>query len=93
MIHRFTISIAAVFILALFGSGVSYGEQSPEDATNPLFKEAKVKNYLPHMTWKEVEQMLGSLAFNNNVETVLINRITIDEHGKIMLDVDVHYKK
>jgi creatinine amidohydrolase len=76
MNHRFTILIAAVFILALFIGGVSYGEQGREGATNPLFKETKVKNYLPHMSWKEVEEAL------TRTDMVIIPVGSIEQHGK-----------
>jgi creatinine amidohydrolase len=76
MIHRFTIQIAAVFIFASFIGAVSYGEQGQEGATNPLFKETKVKNYLPHMTWKEVEEAL------TRTDMVIIPVGSIEQHGK-----------
>jgi creatinine amidohydrolase len=76
MSYRFRFVIAAVFILALFVGGVSYGGQSPEGPTNPLFKETKVKNYLPHMTWKEVEEAL------TRTDMVIIPVGSIEQHGK-----------
>jgi creatinine amidohydrolase len=42
---------------------------------NPLFKETKVKNYLPHMTWKEVEEAL------KRTDMVIIPVGSIEQHG------------
>jgi len=44
--------------------------------TNPLFKEEKVKNYLPHMTWKEVEQAL------KKTDMIIMPVGAIEQHGK-----------
>jgi len=42
---------------------------------NPLFKETKVKNYLPHMTWKEVEEAL------KRTDMVIVPVGAIEQHG------------
>ncbi len=44
--------------------------------TNSLFKEEKVKNYLPHMSWYEVEQAL------KKTDMVIIPVGSIEQHGK-----------
>jgi creatinine amidohydrolase len=43
---------------------------------NPLFIEKKVKNYLPHMTWPEVEEAL------KRTDVVIIPVGSIEQHGK-----------
>jgi len=44
--------------LAVYAAALAFG-MSPADAqTNPLWSEQKVKNYLPHMTRPEVEDLL-----------------------------------
>jgi hypothetical protein len=35
---------------------------APAQDTNPLFKEVKIKNYIPHMTWPEVEEAWKSIS-------------------------------
>jgi creatinine amidohydrolase len=46
------------------------------DDSNPLFRETKVANYLPHMTWAEVEEAL------TETDMVLIPVGSIEQHGK-----------
>jgi len=43
---------------------------------NPLWREAKVKNYLPHMTWPEVAGLL------TRTDMVIIPVGAIEEHGE-----------
>ena len=43
--------------------------------TNPLWQEKKVKNYLPHMTWPEVEDLL------RRSDIAIIPIASIEEHG------------
>jgi creatinine amidohydrolase len=43
---------------------------------NPLFKEIKIKNYLPHMSWYEVEEAL------KKTDMVIIPVGSIEQHGK-----------
>lgn len=43
--------------------------------TNPLWHEEKVKNYLPHMTWPEVKDLL------TRTDMVLIPVPSIEQHG------------
>jgi len=50
---------------------------SPDDeSVNPLFGEKKVKNFLPHMTWPEVEEAL------KRTDVALIPIGSIEQHGK-----------
>jgi creatinine amidohydrolase len=43
--------------------------------TNPLWHEEKVKNYLPHMTWPEVEDLL------TRSDMVIIPVPSLEQHG------------
>jgi creatinine amidohydrolase len=43
--------------------------------TNPLWHEEKVKNYLPHMTWPEVQDLL------NRTDMVIIPVPSLEQHG------------
>src|SRR5215468_12462070 len=43
--------------------------------TNPLWHEQKVKNYLPHMTWPEVQDLLS------RTDMVIIPVASLEEHG------------
>ena len=43
--------------------------------TNPLWHEEKIKNYLPHMTWPEVQELLG------RTDMVIIPVASLEEHG------------
>ncbi len=66
-----------VFTLALSLSPtllISSGASAQE--TNPLFTQEKVKNYLPHMSWLEVEELL------QRTDVALIPVGSIEQHGK-----------
>lgn len=55
---------------------VTFGSAAPIDAqTNPLWSEQKVKNYLPHMTWPEVRDLL------TRTDMVLIPIPALEQHG------------
>src|SRR5262245_16752858 len=54
--------------------GVSVTAQSPGPA-NPLWHEQKIKNYLPHMTWPEVRDLL------TRSDMVIIPVASLEEHG------------
>src|SRR5271154_3645962 len=43
--------------------------------TNPLWHEQKVKNYLPHMSWPEVQDLL------TRSDIVILPVASIEEHG------------
>jgi hypothetical protein len=47
---------------------------APAQDTNPLFKESKIKNYIPHMTWEEVERAL------KRTDMVIIPVGSIEQH-------------
>lgn len=43
--------------------------------TNPLWHEEKIRNYLPHMTWPEVQDLL------TRTDMVIIPVASLEEHG------------
>jgi creatinine amidohydrolase len=59
--------VAFVFV-ALFSSGA-------HAQSNPLWHTQKIKNYLPHMTWPEVEDLLS------RTDMVIIPIPAIEQHG------------
>ncbi|MGE0362008.1 MAG: creatininase family protein [Vicinamibacterales bacterium] len=63
---RFALAIAAIVVAAAPARG---------QAANPLWQEAKVKNYLPHMTWPEVRDLL------TRTDMVIIPVASLEEHG------------
>jgi creatinine amidohydrolase len=54
---------------------VSVAAPAWAQATNPLWQEGKVKNYLPHMTWPEVRDLL------TRTDMVIIPVASLEEHG------------
>lgn len=67
---------AIVFFLVSFVFTPSANAQLPEGNTNPLFKEKKVKNFMPHMSWAEVEEAL------KETDMVILPVGSIEQHGK-----------
>src|ERR1043166_958275 len=65
MFTRRTIALLA----ALFAAAVLNAQ------TNPLWHEEKIKNYLPHMTWPEVQELL------TRTDMVIIPVASLEEHG------------
>jgi len=63
------LAMAVVFGLSMMAS-------AQEANVNPLFAEKKVKNYLPHMTWPEVEEAL------KRTDVVIIPVGSIEQHAK-----------
>lgn len=63
---RFALAVAAL---------VAVAAPAGAQATNPLWQEAKVKNYLPHMTWPEVRDLL------TRTDMVIIPVASLEEHG------------
>ena len=64
---------AMVLVVCALAS-VSVAAQSQAPA-NPLWHEQKVKNYLPHMTWPEVRDLL------TRTDMVILPVTSIEEHG------------
>lgn len=62
-------------IVSLFFAFVIMSAGALSQELNPLFKETRVKNYLPHMTWKEVEEAL------QRTDMVIIPVGSIEQHG------------
>jgi creatinine amidohydrolase len=60
---------ALTVILAAVTAGPAYAQ------TNPLWREERVKNFLPHMTWPEVRDLL------TRSDMVLIPVPSIEQHG------------
>ncbi len=48
----------AIAVLAVQAVALTIGSTPTAAQTNPLWSEQKVKNYLPHMTRPEVEDLL-----------------------------------
>ena len=63
-----------ILVLAMAAIHAAAMAQNPD--ANPLFSEKKVKNYLPQMTWVEVEQAL------THTDAVIIPLGSIEQHGR-----------
>ena len=61
--------------LVLFVAIAACLARAVEAQTNPLWHEQKVKNYLPHMTWPEVRDLL------TRTDMVLIPVPSLEQHG------------
>ncbi len=76
---------AYVSALALVFTAVLVCVPVHGQGTNPLFTEVKVKNYLPHMTWPEVEEVL------TRTDVALIPIGSIEQHGRhLPLGTDIY---
>ena len=64
---------ALVLVAFIATTAVAFA-QSPAPA-NPLWHEQKVKNYLPHMTWPEVADLL------TRTDMVILPIASIEQHG------------
>ena len=62
-------------LLALVLIFTSCGVATVRTQTNPLWSEQKVKNFLPHMTWPEVRDLL------RRTDMVLIPMPALEQHG------------
>jgi creatinine amidohydrolase len=76
--------ISAILIMAFyFGPSTLASAQGAN--VNPLFTEKKVRNYLPHMTWPEVEEALKRTDF------IIIPVGSIEQHAKhLPLGTDIY---
>jgi len=70
MKSRKTIFLRAIFVLITSLASLQLAAQ-----TNPLWTQQKVKNYLPHMTYPEVE------AFLEKSDMVIIPVGSLEQHG------------
>jgi creatinine amidohydrolase len=68
-----SLTIAA---LAVYGFAVTIGSSEAAAQTNPLWSEQKVKNYLPHMTRPEVEDLL------TRTDMVIIPVGALEQHAQ-----------
>jgi creatinine amidohydrolase len=69
----------AVMIAAIVAGASPSQAQSagpPATAANPLWTQQKIKNYLPHMTWPEVEDLL------KRTDMVIIPVGALEQHGR-----------
>jgi creatinine amidohydrolase len=65
-----------VFLALAVGFGLSFAASAQDVNVNPLFTEKKIRNYLPHMSWLEVEQAL------KRTDVVIIPVGSIEQHAK-----------
>ena len=70
-----SITLGAFLVLAV-SLGLSLAATAQDPDVNPLFTEKKVRNYLPHMTWLEVEEAL------KRTDVVIIPVGSIEQHAK-----------
>lgn len=71
MVRLSSLSILISLVLAGLGE-IPVSAQE----TNPVFTQTKVKNYLPHMTWPEVDELL------TRTDVALIPVGSIEQHGR-----------
>lgn len=69
-----SLRMMAAAALALVAAPAVAAEPA-DGATNPLWHEQKVKNYLPHMSWPEVADLL------KRSDLVIIPVASLEEHG------------
>jgi len=69
MLKRGWMPALAVLVLSAVAAA-----QNPD--SNPLFGDKRIKNYLPHMTWVEVEQAL------THTDAVIIPLGSTEQHGR-----------
>lgn len=62
-------SVLAVILVGIFAPVAGSGQ------SNPLWTESKVPNYLPHMTWPEVEEFL------TRSDMVILPVGSVEQHG------------
>lgn len=68
--------ITRVFLMAVLSTGAaSAAWAQAQAAANPLWHEHKVKNYLPHMTWPEVRDLL------TRTDMVILPIASLEQHG------------
>lgn len=65
-----TLSLATLLV------ALSFAANAAAQDTNPLFTQDKVKNYMPHMSWLEVEEAL------TRTDVALIPVGSVEQHGK-----------
>jgi creatinine amidohydrolase len=68
-------SLARMAVLAFAALIAAPALAADDSPTNPLWHEQKVRNYLPHMTWPEVGELL------TRSDMVIIPVASLEEHG------------
>ena len=74
MTYRLRIALASSLV-GILVAGLVPAQTTGDSETNPLFAAGKVKNYLPHMTWKEVEDLL------TRTDIAIIPVGALEQHG------------
>jgi creatinine amidohydrolase len=75
------LALAGLVAAAAFAGSAAGAEKPParnaaaEPATNPLWHETKIKNYLPDMTWPEVQDLL------TRTDMVIIPVAALEQHS------------
>ncbi len=72
---RKTLTFLAAFLTAAVTLATPAKDTDREPATNPLWRAPKVKNYLPDMTWPEVQDLL------TRTDMVVIPVGALEQHG------------
>ncbi len=67
------VRVVVAMVLSVIVASTSFA-QAPAPA-NPLWHEQKVKNYLPHMTWPEVRDLL------TRTDMVILPVASLEQHG------------
>ena len=65
----------AIAVLAVQAAALTIGSTGAAGQTNPLWFEQKIKNYLPHMTRPEVEDLL------TRTDMVIIPVGSLEQHA------------
>lgn len=68
--------MAAVAISAGSAPALAQPKASAGPAVNPLWHDPKIKNYLPYMTWPDVEALL------KKTDMVIIPVASLEQHGR-----------
>jgi creatinine amidohydrolase len=70
------LSLLAAFLVLAFVAPRAAGAQESGVPANPVFTQEKVRNYLPHMTWPEVEEALAV------TDVAIIPVGSVEQHGR-----------
>jgi creatinine amidohydrolase len=70
-----TVTLLVTAVAAVVAAVMAPRRLHAQSQTNPLWTEQKVKNYLPHMTWPEVEELVS------RTDMVIIPIGSLEQHG------------
>jgi creatinine amidohydrolase len=73
--RAFALTIAGLAVVAGLQTATAAFDAGHDADTNPLWHEPKIRNYLPDMTWPEVQEFL------TRSDMVIIPVASIEEHG------------